>query len=67
MGAASTRHSLRPLPFEGDVFHSSGRFMPREREAMSPRHCEQSEAIHKSIRGNGLDCFGAALLAMTAC
>jgi hypothetical protein len=28
------------------------------------RHCEQSEAIHKD-RGCVLDCFVAALLAMT--
>src|SRR5579871_4525327 len=29
------------------------------------RHCERSEAIQRSIRTNSLDCFVAALLAMT--
>ena len=30
-----------------------------------PRHCERSEAIQLGARG-GMDCFVAALLAMTA-
>src|SRR5690349_4086312 len=33
---------------------------------MDTRHCERSEAIQKSFRGNRLDCFVASLLAMTA-
>ena len=32
---------------------------------VSPRHCERSEAIHVSARGD-MDCFVASLLAMTA-
>jgi hypothetical protein len=31
-----------------------------------PRHCERSEAIQESIRGDRPDCFVASLLAMTA-
>ena len=33
--------------------------------AMLPRHCERSEAIHRTAWGS-MDCFVASLLAMTA-
>jgi len=50
MGAACTRHSLRPLVFEGNerMYHP-GTNVPRKGEVMSlHRHCERSEAIHSA-------------------
>src|SRR5690348_12395770 len=47
-GATNTRHSLRPLNFEGEAIAKLGHFMPRERGVMgSTRHCEEQsdEAI----------------------
>jgi hypothetical protein len=45
-GATGTRHSPRPS-FAGRKFQAQlGRSMPREREGVSCRHCERSEAIH---------------------
>jgi hypothetical protein len=61
MGAAGTRHSLRPLYRGTRLLHTTRTHIaPRERGIM--RHCERSEAIHLSLRG-AMDCF--ASLAMT--
>jgi hypothetical protein len=60
---AGTRHSLRPLIFEGKLQASLGRHAPRECETLSSRHCERSEAIHRAAKEVRMDCF--ALLAMT--
>jgi hypothetical protein len=62
-GAASARHSLRPLFREGDISQSSG-ISFREKAEVCPRHCEErsDEAIHSAASG-GMDCF--ASLAMT--
>src|SRR3989442_10279368 len=51
-GAARTRHSLRPL-FEGEdkEFEKLGQNMPREREAVFDRHCEErSDATQALVR-----------------
>src|SRR5665647_2951651 len=46
-GAARTRLSLRPLAHEGGTSRPNlARNMRRDREAVSRRHCERSEAIH---------------------
>jgi hypothetical protein len=71
---AGTRHSLRPLTFEGKLQASLGRHAPRECETLSSRHCEPPgrreappddrlrEAIHSAASWE-VDCFAA--LAMT--
>jgi len=59
-GAASARHSLRPLIIEGIVWQSSGALRREIAEAyvkFEPRHCEEQsdEAIHSSFaRRDGL-------------
>src|SRR5664279_6487652 len=48
-GAARTRLSLRPLAHEGGTSRPNlARNMRRDREAVSRRHCERSEAIQLS-------------------
>src|ERR1044072_1684205 len=58
-GAASTRSSLRPLTGRAGSFQANlGQFMSRDRETISTRHCERSEAIHDPAqRKNGLLSF----------
>src|SRR5258705_9971223 len=64
-GAARTRSSLRPLYRERVKRTANlGRPAPRECGRSFLRHCERSDAIHVSACG-GMDCFVAALLAMT--
>jgi len=65
-GAQNTRHSLLPLVSRDDVDAELGQIMPRECGSLPFRHCERSEAIHSSACG-AMDCFVAALLAMTKC
>ena len=56
-GAASTRSSLRPLFSEGKRRTSLGRNMPRDRAAISSRHCEERmrrSNQHLHLRRDGL-------------
>jgi hypothetical protein len=46
-GATGTRHSPRPPWAKGSA--QLGRLAPRDREGLSCRHCERSEAIHSSF------------------
>src|SRR5665213_78167 len=70
-GAARTRLSLRPLLrvacalllLGANEIADLGQCVSRECGSVSHRHCERSEAIQ--CREEGLDCFVAALLAMT--
>src|SRR6188768_1052991 len=59
-GAASTRHSLRPLFSRANDFENFGRIAPRECEIVSSRHClrqtrnvcareRSDEAIYSSV------------------
>jgi hypothetical protein len=46
-GASSARHSLRPLSGErNETDKTSRENKRRDREVISRRHCERSEAIH---------------------
>jgi hypothetical protein len=49
-GATGTRLSLRPLFFEAKEHAQLGRTAPRDREIVSYRHCERSEAIHLAAK-----------------
>jgi len=66
-GAARTRLSLRPLFDEGERQNAKpGRIAPRDREGMSRRHCERSEAIHGAA-SKKLDCFAALAMTVLEC
>src|SRR5689334_8049823 len=57
-GAVGARPSLRPLSKrEQAKMQNSGNTEPRERERLSPRHCERSEAIQLPSATRKLDCF----------
>jgi hypothetical protein len=67
MGAASARHSLRPLLVEGSDHGSLGREMRREKDNVCLpviARSDSDEAIQTASDERSLDCF--ASLAMTA-
>src|ERR1700687_402040 len=55
-GASSARHSLRPLIGGREIHRNLGRIKPRDRKAVSQRHCEEQsdEAIHSFFLLYGL-------------
>jgi hypothetical protein len=65
-GAARARSSLRPLTIGGGRCLSKlARNARRDREAVSCRHCERSEAIHSRSICRSMDCFAELVIGRT--
>src|SRR5258707_8268106 len=66
MGAASARHSLRPLFSRDTVLHNSGDPAPRERATISvSRHCEERKRRSNPFFLCGVRWIASLTLAMT--
>src|SRR5205823_9979151 len=63
-----SKHPVFPAPSvleEGKEDANLGRSAPREREVISARHCERSEAIHLCPRG-AMDCLASPAMTLSS-